>query len=146
MEYIGSSAVVTHRAVGWPLCCVVCIVGHYAVKEREKGFFSRVTKDIGSHPAVLYSLAKLLNEIGSGFAADGIFWVSSGIERGINLADEKLEANTIYYLENLVRGFVLRNRQKVRTTPQIKAAILLILNFLLEQGSVTAYLVREDVL
>jgi hypothetical protein len=34
----------------------------------------------------------------------------------------------------------------VRTTTQIKTAILVILNFLIEQGSVTAYLVREDVL
>jgi hypothetical protein len=34
----------------------------------------------------------------------------------------------------------------VRTTPQIKMAILIILNFLIKQGSVTAYLVREDVL
>ena len=110
------------------------------------GFFQRVARDVGSHPAVLYSLAKLLNEIGSGFASDGIFWVSEILERGVNLADEKLETNTIYYLENLVRGFVLRNRHKVRTTPQIKAAILVILNFLIEQGSVTSYLVREDVL
>jgi len=118
----------------------------HSLKEREKGFLSRVAKDIGSYPVVLYSLAKLLNEIGSGFAADGIFWVSSIVERGVNLGDEELETNTIYYLENLVRGFVLRNRHKVRTTPQIKNAMMVILNFLLEQGSVTAYLVREDVL
>lgn len=72
--------------------------------------------------------------------------MSEILERGVNLANEKLEMNTIYYLENLVRGFVLRNRHKVRSTPQIKATILVILNFLIEQGSVTAYLVREDVL
>lgn len=118
----------------------------HSLKDREKGFFQRVARDVGEHPAVLYSLAKLLNEIGSGFASDGMFWVSEVLERGVNLANEELETNTIYYLENLVRGFVLRNRHKARTTPQIKAAILAILNFLIEQGSVTAYLVREDVL
>src|SRR2546422_11055092 len=29
-EYIGSSAVVAHRALGGGLSCVVCIIGHYA--------------------------------------------------------------------------------------------------------------------
>lgn len=88
----------------------------------------------------------MLNEIGSGFVSDGIFWVSAIIERGVDHAEKELETNTIYYLESLMRGFVLRNRHKVRATPQIKAAILVILNFLIEQGSVAAYLIREDLL
>jgi hypothetical protein len=143
--YFHSSSTVHNYLLAWPWWRKGAKEWH-SLKDREKGFFQRVARDIGEHPAVLYSLAKLLNEIGSGFATDGIFWVSEILERGVNLADEKLETDTIYYLENLVRGFVLRNRHKVRTTPQIKAAILVILNFLVEQGSVTAYLVREDVL
>lgn len=140
-----SSSTVHNYLLAWPWWRKDAKEWH-SLKEREKEFFQRVARDIGSHPAVLYSLAKLLNEIGSRFASDGIFWVSEILERGVSPANEKLETYTIYYLENLVRGFVLRNRHKVRTTPQIKAAILVILNFLIEQGSVTAYLVREDVL
>ena len=101
---------------------------------------------MGSSPAVLYSLAKLLNEIGAGFAADGILWISGMIKRGIKTSRDGLEEGTVYYIENFVRSFVLRNRRKVRTTPQTKEAVLQILNYLLEQGSVTAYLVREDIL
>ncbi len=143
--YFHSSSTVHNYLLAWPYW-KKCAKDWHSLKDREKGFFQRVARDIGSHPTVLYSLAKLLNQIGSGFALDGIFWVSGILERGVNLADEKLETNTIYYLENLVRGFVLRNRHKVRTTMQIKTAVLVILNFLIEQGSVTAYLVREDVL
>lgn len=143
--YFHSSSTVHNYLLAWPWWRKGAKEWH-SLKDREKGFFQRVARDIGSHPAVLYSLAKLLNEIGSGFASEGILWVSEIIKRDVNLADEKLETNTIYYVENLVRGFVLRNRHKVRTTPQIKEAILVILNFLIEQGSVTAYLVREDVL
>ncbi len=143
--YFHSSTTVHNYLLAWPWWRKGAKEWH-SLKDREKGFFQRVARDIGSHPAVLYSLSKLLNEIGSRFALDGIFWVSEILERGVNLADEKLETNTIYYLENFVRGFVLRNRHKVRTTTQIKTAILVILNFLIEQGSVTAYLVREDVL
>ncbi|MFH1495328.1 MAG: AVAST type 4 anti-phage nuclease Avs4 [Pseudomonadota bacterium] len=143
--YFQSSSTVHNYLLAWPWWRKGAKEWH-SLKDREKGFFQRVARDIGSHPAVLYSLSKLLNEIGSVFALDGIFWVSEILERGVNLAGEKLETNTIYYLENLVRGFVLRNRHKVRTTTQIKTAILVILNFLIEQGSVTAYLVREDIL
>lgn len=118
----------------------------HSLKEREKIFFMRVVRDIGSHPAVLYSLAKVLNDVGSGFVADGILWISSMLEAHANLADAKLETNTEYYLEKLIRGYVFHNRETVRMTSQIKKAVLTILNFLLEKGSVTAYLTREHIL
>ena len=117
-----------------------------SLKEREKEFFKRVSQDIGSHPAVLYSLAKLLNEIGAVYVADGIFWISAIFENHADLRDKELETNTVYYLENLIRGYVLFNREKVRTTSRIKSAVLVILNFLVEKGSVTAYLTREYIL
>ena len=118
----------------------------HSLREREKGFFKRVAQDVGNHPAVLYSLAKVLNEIGTGFVDDGIFWISTIFESHPDLHDEELETNTVYYLENLIRGYVLLNREKVRTTPQVKSAVLNILDFLLVKGSVTAYLTRENIL
>lgn len=117
-----------------------------SLKVREKAFFKRVAEEIGDHPAVLYSLAKLLNEIGAGFGEDGISWISGIIERTPDLDSRELEVNTVYYLENLVRGFVLQDRHKVRKTPQIQHQVLTILNFLLQKGSAAAYLLREDIL
>ncbi len=117
-----------------------------SLKAREKAFFKKVADEIGGHPAVLYSLSKLLNEIGSGFVEDGITWICGIIERTPDLASRELEVNTVYYLENLIRGYLLQNRHKVRTTPQIQHQVLTILNFLLEKGSATAYLLREDIL
>jgi hypothetical protein len=117
-----------------------------SLRIREKAFFRRVAEDMGGHPAVLYSLAKLLNEIGSGFVDDGIGWISGIIERTPDLSSKELEINTVYYLENLVRGYVLQSRYKVRTVPLVHHQILTILNFLLEKGSATAYLLREEIL
>ncbi|MBR1295421.1 hypothetical protein [Bradyrhizobium sp. AUGA SZCCT0042] len=68
------------------------------------------------------------------------------VERTPELDSRELEVNTVYYLENLVRGYLLQNRHKARTTPQIQHQVLAILNFLLEKGSATAYLLREDIL
>lgn len=140
-----SSSVIYNYLLAWPYWRKDTKEWH-SLKEREKGFFARVALEIGYHPTVLYSLAKLLNDIGSGFATDGILWIGGILERHPNLFDEKLETNTVYYLENLIRRYVLHHRQKVRTTAEIKQAILTILNFLLEKGSVTAYLTRENIL
>jgi hypothetical protein len=140
-----SSSVVHNYLLAWP---------HWrkdakewrSLKVREKAFFKKVAEEIGGHPAVFYSLAKFLNEIGSGFVEDGIGWISGIIQRTPDLAYRELEVNTVYYLENLMRGYVLGNRHKVRTKPQTQQQVLTILNFLLEKGSATAYLLREDIL
>ena len=116
------------------------------MKDREKAFFKKVTDDMGHHPAVLYSISKLLNEIGSGFVNDGIIWLSDMLKKNKNLRTEDLEVNTIYYMENLVRNYVFYNRHAVKTNPVLKKAMLTILDFLVEKASVTAYLIREDIL
>ncbi|MCD6297732.1 MAG: ATP-binding protein [Deltaproteobacteria bacterium] len=118
----------------------------HSLKDREKSFFKKASEDMGGHPTVLYSISKLLNDIGSGFRDDGVFWISDIIKNNPGLTTEELEVNTIYYLENLVRGYILKNRHKIKITRQLKSQILIILNFLLSKGSVTAYLLREDIL
>ncbi len=140
-----SSSVVHNYLLAWPFWRKDAREWS-SLKTREKGFFKRVADEIGGHPAVLYSLVKLLNEIGSGFVEDGIEWIRGIIERTPDLASRELEVNTVYYLENLIRGYLLQNRHKVRTIPKIRHQVLTILNFLLEKGSATAYLLREDIL
>jgi hypothetical protein len=116
------------------------------LKEREKAFFKKVSEDMGGNAPVLYALAKLLNDIGSNFSSEGIDWVSDMIQKNPELSQKKLEVNTIHYLENLVRRYILKNRQKVKSDQQLKERILAILDFLLGKASVTAYLLREDIL
>jgi hypothetical protein len=74
---------------------------------------------------------------------DGTSWIRGIIERTPKLESRGLEVNTVHYLENLVCGYVLQNRHKVRTVPQSHHQVLVILNFLLEKGSATAYRVRR---
>jgi hypothetical protein len=118
----------------------------HSLKDREKSFLKRVSEDMGGNPATLYSLSKLLNDIGSGFKDDGIYWVSDMLNTNPELSTEELEVNTVYYLETLVRSYVLRNRSAIKKTLHLKNRILIILDFLLSKGSETAYLLREDIL
>jgi hypothetical protein len=118
----------------------------HSLKDREAKFFKRVAADMGGNPSVFYSITKLLNDIGSGFRDEGVLWVSDMVKNNPDLAAQELEMNTVHYLENLVRGYTLINRPKIRATPRLKAKILVILDFLILKGSVTGYLLREDIL
>lgn len=118
----------------------------HSLKEKDKPFFERVVADMGDNPAVLYSISKLLNDIGSGFIDDGIAWLSKMIDKNPNLFTADLEVNTVYYMEAIVRGYSLQKRHKIRTNLQLKRHMLVILDFLIERGSVTGYMVREDIL
>ena len=118
----------------------------HTLKDREGSFFKKASEDMGANPSTLYSLAKFLTDIGSGFKDEGIFWISDMLKNNPELSDQELEVNTVYYLENLVRGYALKNRHKIKTTISLKTKILVILDFLLSKGSVTAYMLREDIL
>lgn len=121
-------------------------VDWHTLRDREKAFFKKASEDMGDHPSTLYSLAKFLTEIGSNFRDDGILWISDMLKNHPNVASQELEVNTVYYLENLVRAYILKNRHKIRKNLNLKTKILVILDFLLAKGSVTAYMLREDVL
>jgi hypothetical protein len=118
----------------------------HTLKEREKSFYKKVVEDIGYHPSVLYSIAKVLCEIGSNYIDDGIFWIGDILQKNNQLTPEELEIDTIYYIENFIRRYILTHRQSIKKSLQIKNQVVVILNFLVEKGSVTGYLLRENIL
>lgn len=118
----------------------------HSLRDRERRFFTQAAEEMGNNPTVFYSIVKLLNDIGSGFRDEGVLWISDMVKNNPGLATQELEINTVHYLENLVRGYTLLSRPKIRTTQRLKSQILVILDFLLSKGSVTGYLLREDIL
>jgi hypothetical protein len=87
-----------------------------------------------------------VNDIGSNFLEDGVFWISGVLEQNPDLVSAELDTNTVFYIENLIRRYAITNRQKIKRTNKIKLAVVVILNFLVEKGSITGYLLREDIL
>jgi len=144
-SYLYTKEIVHNYLLAWPYWKEDVKEWH-TLKEREKLFFKKVAEDIGHHPSVLYSISKILNDIGSNFIDDGIIWINNILQKNNQLITEELETNTIYYIENIIRRYILINRQKVKTSLQIKNKVIVILNFLVEIGSITGYLLREDVL
>jgi hypothetical protein len=88
-------------------------LGQYEAEEIDVVVDDSGATVMGGNPATLYSLSKLLNDIGSGFKDDGIHWLSDMLNNNPELSTEELEVNTVYYLETLVRSYVLRNRDAI---------------------------------
>ena len=118
----------------------------HTLKSSNKKFFKEVSQKIGHCPSTLYALAKLLNGIGTSYTDDGIIWISNIIKRNKDIFDQKLEANTIDYLESIVRRFIYNNREKIKKTKQLKEIVLTILDFLVKKGSVVGYMLRESII
>jgi len=118
----------------------------HTLKEKDKRFFGEIIKNIGHCSSAFYSISKLLNDIGSPYLEDGIIWVSFMLNANKNLWVDKLETNTIFYIESFVKKYVYNYREKIRKSNKLKCEILIILNYLVEKGSVIGYMLREDIL
>lgn len=118
----------------------------HTLKDDNKTFFKEIAENLGHCPSALYAISKLLNDIGSPYLDDGISWLSGMLKNNDNLSKAKLEVNTIYYLENLVKKYVYKNREKIRKTLELKQGVLVILDFLINKGSVIGYMLRENIL
>jgi len=116
----------------------------HSLKISNRMFFKEISQKIGHCPSTLYALAKLLNGVGSLYIDDGIIWIANIIENNKNIS--KLETNTIFYLESLVRKFIYKNRKDIRKRKDLKEKILIILDFLVKEGSIVGYMLRENVL
>lgn len=104
-----------------------------------------ISEKINPHPAILYSISKLLNDIGSSFYADGLIWISNMLSNNPEYSSLKLESSTTYYLENLLRKYVYENQEEIKKK-QLKQKILFLLNFLIERGSTVSYILRENII
>lgn len=118
----------------------------HTLKSGNKMFFQEVSQKIGYCPSALYALAKLLNGIGTSYIDDGIIWISNIIKDNKDILNQKLETDTIYYLESLVRRFIYNNREKIKRTKELKKNVLTILDFLVKKGSVVGYMLRESII
>jgi hypothetical protein len=108
-------------------------------------FFADVAKNIGHCPSTLYALVKSLNNIADRFLIPGISWLSGMLSHNKNLWTAELEADTFYFLESLVRKYIYKEREKIRRTRQLKQEVLVILDFMVEKGSVVGYILRENI-
>lgn len=109
-------------------------------------FYNKVSNEMGYVPAVLYSISRVLNTIGINFDKEGVNWIYSVVFKNKMLHLGDLEPYTIDYLERYFRKFIFNYRQKIKREVKLKSKVITILDFMIERGSVHAYLLRENIL
>lgn len=115
-----------------------------SLREREKIFFKKASRDLGQHPSAFYAINRFLNEIGSPFLSEGIVWISDLLKARKTRASESPETNTVHYLETLARRYAEIERRSIRSSPEVRDRILVILDYLVGKGSVNAFLLRDQ--
>jgi hypothetical protein len=118
----------------------------HSLKKDSLSLFVNASRDMGNIPSVLYSIARVLNTIGSNFKEDGIDWIYTIASNNRLLELGDLESNTLYYLEKFTRKFIFINKQKVKKEIRLKNKIIPILDFMIERSSIQGYLLRESIL
>lgn len=116
------------------------------LKKENSIFFEHIIEDIGEHPSILYALVKLLNGIGNIYQKDGIRWISQILNKHFNIHSKAVDANTQYRLEQLIQKYINENRTQIKKDRKEKEKVIIILNFLAEKESVSAYLLRESII
>ena len=117
----------------------------HSFKEKDTKFFRDISTHIGHCSSVLYSVAKILNGIGEIYFDDGLNWLYDILSKE-NYVDKQLEANTIFYIEQYARKYIYKNSKNIKIKPDIKGKIEKILNVLVENGSVTGYMLRDSII
>ncbi|MFP9114758.1 AVAST type 4 anti-phage nuclease Avs4 [Flavobacterium sp. RHBU_3] len=112
----------------------------------QKNFYQKLINDIANHQSMLYIVVKILLGKGKNYIDDGIIWMSNIVANNTLKINRRHEEDTIYYMENLLRKYIYSNRSKVKQDVKLKNRILTLLTFLIERTSVTAYLLREDII
>ncbi|WP_171494931.1 hypothetical protein, partial [Acinetobacter soli] len=84
--------------------------------------------------------------IGEIYQEDSIYWLARSIKEHEEKISKHRDFNgLIIRLENLLRKFYLKNREKIKTTVRLKKAVSSLLNFLVVQESMLGYMLRDEI-
>lgn len=117
----------------------------HSLKAEDTHFLREMAEQIGHCPSALFAISKLLYDIGSNYAEEGLGWISNIFRKNQNYVKFKLEDNTVYYLETVCRIYIYGNLTKVRRTKLLRDNLLTTLDFLIEKGSAIGYMLRERI-
>lgn len=120
------------------------VKGWHTLRQEDSIFFTTAVTKIGYHPAVLYSITRILNSVGYIYENEGIKWLSTLILNHSHLRTCDLPTNTIYYMEEFVQQFCNNNRKNIKRNAEIRNALSNVLSFLVDRGSTCGYMLREQ--
>ena len=120
------------------------IVEWHSLRSENRDFFRQMSDEIGSHPATLQAISRLLNGIGQLYLDDGVTWVSNMLAND-RYADDPLKSYTVIYIERFVERYINLNREKIKKRTELKSKIIMILEHLIKNGSAIGSMLIESI-
>lgn len=118
----------------------------HSLKTENINLYAKAAKDMGHVPSVLYSISCVLNSIAYDYIDEGISWIYTITSNHPSLSFDDLESITLDFLEDIMRRYIFINRDKIKKEVLLKNKVITILDFMIERGSIHAYLLRESTL
>lgn len=114
----------------------------HSFKNENKSFFLKISEE-KTNMQLLYPFTKLLYGIGSRYRSETVNWIYNIIENNSNCI---IDEATKFYLETVIRTYIYDNYAKITKLKMLKERTVNILNFMITQNSVVAYMLRDNIL
>ena len=92
---------------------------------------------------VLLNFAYYLYKVGGGALPDAFTVVADRLRAG-NPRELLSDGNSVFYLESLLQRYVYGQPLRLKANPELRTATLLVLDHLVDAGSSSAYMMRDD--
>lgn len=142
-KYVSKALIQHYLLAGNVMDCYGKAKSWHSLRQENINFYYNIANDIGQHPETLHSIAKIFNGIAFNFIKDGIKIIHLLISK---YEYEEIDADTIFYIENIVRNYYLLNKSVIKKDLELKNMSINILTFLVNHGSVLGYMLRESIL
>lgn len=142
-KYVSKALIQHYLLAGSVMNCYGKAKSWHSLKQKNIEFYYNIANDLGQYSETLYSIVRVFNGIAFNFIEDGIKIIYLLI---IKYDYEEVDSNTIFYIENIVRNYFLKNKSKIKTNLELKNLLINILTFLVNHGSVFGYMLRESIL
>ena len=118
-------------------------VRHWRRLEGQASHIDALVKNLPVSAVVFGAYCRFLNDVGEQSLPNGFAVVAQ--QFGGNMSKMlAVNSNTLFYLESLLRRYVYGEPLKLRENPEVRKAVLSILDDLVEAGSSAAFLMRDD--
>lgn len=142
-KYVSKALIQHYLLAGNLMDCYGKAKSWHSLKQKNIEFYYNIANDIGKHSATLYSIVRVFNGIAFNFIEDGIKIIHLLISK---YEYNEVDADTIYYIENIARNYFLINKSRIKKDLELKNMLIKILTFLVNHGSVFGYMLRESIL
>ncbi len=118
-------------------------VRHWRRLEGQAGRVDELVAKLPASSAALGAYCRFLYHVGEQSLPNGFVIVGERLGAG-KPSEMLVEGNTVFYLESLLRRYVCGEPLRLKSNPQVRTAILRILDDLVDAGSSAAYRMRDD--